>query len=437
MVIIQPTPFCNINCSYCYLPDRGNKHVIAQSTVTKLFTELFASGWTNPEITVLWHAGEPLAAPVAFYREAFAAIERLRPKDGPWPIVVKHSFQTNAMLIDDDWCELFREWNVGIGVSIDGPRELHDAHRKTRSGGGTFDKTIAGIRRLRDAGIPFHTLSVLSRAQVCARDRPRPAARVPSRRRARPQHPGRAARHDQCRQPRQRLELLARASGLQERRLRRLPAGQHQHGFSGGDLPDVRRLPVVPRHREGYRRLPRHLRVLLGVRRRCPGQQAVRERPVRQHVDVVLHAHPDGADRPDPRSLRQVRTEPARRRPAPRRQRRRPTCRSTRRFAGSATEDAMNKSFLFAIACLSVASWTPGAQAQPASGGTPPPGYGSSSAGAPAMMPWPVTIVTSVEVLRSPRAGGLDVIRARGLVSSQAWGSPHLIPITQGEPVDG
>lgn len=166
MVIIQPTPFCNINCSYCYLPDRGNKHVIAQSTVTKLFAELFASGWINPEITVLWHAGEPLAAPVAFYREAFATIERLRPKDGPWPIVVKHSFQTNAMLIDDDWCDLFRDWNVGIGVSIDGPRELHDAHRKTRSGGGTFDKTIAGIRRLRAAGIPFHTLSVLSRASL-------------------------------------------------------------------------------------------------------------------------------------------------------------------------------------------------------------------------------------------------------------------------------
>lgn len=166
MVIIQPTPFCNINCSYCYLADRSNKHVIAQSTVTKLFTELFGSGWTNPEITVLWHAGEPLAAPVAFYREAFAAIERLRPKDGPRPVAVKHSFQTNGMLIDAEWCELFREWNVGIGVSIDGPRELHDAHRKTRSGAGTFDKTIAGIRRLRDAGIPFHTLSVLSRASL-------------------------------------------------------------------------------------------------------------------------------------------------------------------------------------------------------------------------------------------------------------------------------
>ena len=166
MVIIQPTPFCNINCSYCYLPDRSNKHVISQSTVTKLFTELFASGWNNPDLTVLWHAGEPLAVPIDFYREAFATIERLRPKDGPWPVRVKHSFQTNGMLIDDAWCDFFKEWNVGVGVSIDGPRELHDAHRKTRSGAGTFDKTIAGVRRLRDAGYPFHILSVLGRASL-------------------------------------------------------------------------------------------------------------------------------------------------------------------------------------------------------------------------------------------------------------------------------
>ena len=59
---------------------------------------------------------------------------------------MRHSFQTNGMLIDAEWCALFRDWNVGVGVSIDGPRELHDANRKTRSGDGTFDKTIAGIR---------------------------------------------------------------------------------------------------------------------------------------------------------------------------------------------------------------------------------------------------------------------------------------------------
>ena len=57
---IQPTAFCNINCTYCYLPDRSNKHVMAQSTVTRLFSELFASGWAASELTVIWHAGEPL-----------------------------------------------------------------------------------------------------------------------------------------------------------------------------------------------------------------------------------------------------------------------------------------------------------------------------------------------------------------------------------------
>ena len=95
----------------------------------------------------------------------------------------------------------------------------------------------------------------------------------------------------------------------------------------------------------------------------------------------------------------------------------------------------MNKFLIFALACLSAATWTLGTQAQPASGGPPPP----PSAGGPpaAVVPWPVTMVTSVEVLRSARAGGLDIIRVRGLVSSSAWSSPHLIPITQGEPVDG
>ena len=162
MVVLQPTAFCNINCSYCYLPDRDNKHVLAQSTVTRLFSELFASGWSAPRLTVVWHAGEPLVVPVGFYREAFAAIERLRPPS----VTVVHAFQTNGMLIDDDWCALFRDWNVGVGVSLDGPRDLHDANRRTRSGAGTFDRTMAGIRRLQGAHLPFHVISVLSSASL-------------------------------------------------------------------------------------------------------------------------------------------------------------------------------------------------------------------------------------------------------------------------------
>ena len=162
MVVLQSTAFCNINCRYCYLPDRDDKHVLAQSTVTRLFSELFASGWAAPQLTVVWHAGEPLVVPVDFYRQAFATIERLRPPS----VTVTHAFQTNGMLIDDDWCTLFRDWKVGVGVSLDGPRALHDANRRTRAGAGTFDRTLAGIRRLQQEKLPFHVISVLSSASL-------------------------------------------------------------------------------------------------------------------------------------------------------------------------------------------------------------------------------------------------------------------------------
>jgi hypothetical protein len=105
----------------------------------------------------------------------------------------------------------------------------------------------------------------------------------------------------------------------------------------------------------------------------------------------------------------------------------------------------MKKSLLIAIACLSVATWTLGAQAQqPPAAAKPPAGAAGPGQGGPPpegppaeMTSWPVMIVTSVEVLRSERSGGMEIIRARGLVTSTAWGDPHLIPITRGEPVDG
>jgi len=158
LLVVQPTPFCNIDCRYCYLADRTNKSVVAGETLRNLFTQVFASGWADQGLSVVWHAGEPLVLPIAFYRDAFAMIERLRPAG----LSVKHSFQTNGTLIDDAWCDFIAEAEIAVGVSIDGPRHLHDRNRVTRSGRGTFDKTIEGIRRLRAHGVPFHVISVLT-----------------------------------------------------------------------------------------------------------------------------------------------------------------------------------------------------------------------------------------------------------------------------------
>lgn len=166
VVVVQPTPFCNINCSYCYLPTRNDKTVLEQDTVINLFAKLFDSGWAAPHVNVIWHAGEPLVMPIDFYRQAFATIERLRPEQ----VCITHSIQTNGMLINQAWCDFFTECKVDVGVSIDGPKHLHDLKRVTRSGRGTFDKTLAGIRRLRQRGIPFHTISVLTNDSLDAAD---------------------------------------------------------------------------------------------------------------------------------------------------------------------------------------------------------------------------------------------------------------------------
>ncbi|HTI79148.1 MAG TPA: cyclophane-forming radical SAM/SPASM peptide maturase GrrM/OscB [Acetobacteraceae bacterium] len=161
-VVIQPTPFCNIDCTYCYLPNRRDRSVMSRDTMRALFERVFAEGWSAPSITVIWHAGEPLVLPPSYYRDAFDLIETLRPPD----IGLRHSIQTNGMLITDAYCELLRQYNVGIGVSLDGPRDLHDAHRLTRNRKGTFDRTMAGIRLLQQHGVEFHVISVLTAASL-------------------------------------------------------------------------------------------------------------------------------------------------------------------------------------------------------------------------------------------------------------------------------
>ena len=162
LLVVQPTPFCNIDCRYCYLPDRSSKAVVSPQTLHNLFSQVFASGWVGECLSVVWHAGEPTVLPIEFYREAFRMVDRLKPAE----LAVSHSFQTNGTLIDEAWCTFFREERLGVGVSIDGPKQFHDRRRLTRSGHGTFDRTIAGIRLLRRHGVPFHVISVLSAASM-------------------------------------------------------------------------------------------------------------------------------------------------------------------------------------------------------------------------------------------------------------------------------
>ncbi|MGK7907476.1 MAG: cyclophane-forming radical SAM/SPASM peptide maturase GrrM/OscB [Synechococcus sp.] len=162
LVIIQATSFCNLDCDYCYLPDRTVKNVFNLDLIEPIFKEIFTSRFLGPEVSICWHAGEPLAVPRSFYQTAFAAIARVEQEYNLRNCLVRQSVQTNGTLINQAWCELFLKHNVEVGLSLDGPAFLHDAHRKNRKGLGTHTSVMRGVNFLNENGIDFFVICVLT-----------------------------------------------------------------------------------------------------------------------------------------------------------------------------------------------------------------------------------------------------------------------------------
>jgi len=158
LLVLQPTPFCNLDCSYCYLPDRQSTRRMSLETLERTFAWVFSSGLVREPFTLLWHAGEPLVVPVSFYEDAIRLLDRHN-RSG---VTVYHSFQTNATLLDAEWCAFIRRHGIHLGVSVDGPAYLHDRRRRTRQGKGTLDRVLHGIHLLNEHQVPFHVITVLT-----------------------------------------------------------------------------------------------------------------------------------------------------------------------------------------------------------------------------------------------------------------------------------
>lgn len=162
LVIIQPTSFCNLDCDYCYLPDRRLKNRLPLDLIDPIFKSIFTSPFVGEEFTVCWHAGEPLAVPVSFYDEAIARIQVAERAYATHPVRLLQSIQTNATLINQAWCDCFKRHDIHVGVSIDGPAFLHDAHRQTGKGLGTHAATMRGISLLQKNDIPVSVIAVIT-----------------------------------------------------------------------------------------------------------------------------------------------------------------------------------------------------------------------------------------------------------------------------------
>lgn len=158
LFIIQPTPFCNIDCTYCYLGGRSNSSQMSMQVLEQTVKSLAQAPFISSDFTFCWHAGEPLVAGLDFFRATVEFLKRYMPEG----VNIKLNVQTNGILLNDSWCSFFSDHSISVGLSLDGPREIHDAHRRTRSGIGTFDQTLRGLKLLQQFAVPHHVISVLT-----------------------------------------------------------------------------------------------------------------------------------------------------------------------------------------------------------------------------------------------------------------------------------
>ena len=163
-VLSKPTgAICNLDCSYCFFLDKeelypGSKFRMTDEVLETYIRQLIEAHKT-PEVTVAWQGGEPTLMGVDFFRKAIAYQEKYR-KPG---MTFENTLQTNGTLLNDEWCEFFKENNYLIGLSLDGPRELHDANRVDKKGGPTFDRVMRGLRLLQKHGVEYNILTTVNR----------------------------------------------------------------------------------------------------------------------------------------------------------------------------------------------------------------------------------------------------------------------------------
>lgn len=157
---------CNLRCKYCYylekakLYDNNEKHVMSDQLLER-FTKQYIEAQTSQDVMFTWHGGETLMRPISFYKKALR-FQQLYGKGRR----IANCIQTNATLLNDDWCKFFRDNNFLVGVSIDGPQEFHDAYRLAADGRPTWNQVMRGIRLLNQYHVEWNALAVVNNLNV-------------------------------------------------------------------------------------------------------------------------------------------------------------------------------------------------------------------------------------------------------------------------------
>lgn len=156
---------CNLACDYCYYSTCGGKPGPKINRIDSAILDKFVKDYmqhSQGAANFAWQGGEPLLAGMEFFEE----VVYRQALHAPPHTIISNSLQTNATLINDRWAAFFKTYNFLIGVSLDGPKEIHDARRVTSNGKGSFDRVMAGIGHLRKHQVDFNILTVIHKGNV-------------------------------------------------------------------------------------------------------------------------------------------------------------------------------------------------------------------------------------------------------------------------------
>ena len=163
-LMAKPTgAICNLDCSYCFYLEKESmfpkRHRFLMSDeVLRSYIAQNIRNEPSPEVLFTWQGGEPMLRGLEFYRQAVAIQRQL--SNGK---TIRNALQTNGVLLDEQWCEFLAEAGFTVGISLDGPREIHDAARVDKQGKPTFDAVINGIALLRKFRVEFNVLVTVTK----------------------------------------------------------------------------------------------------------------------------------------------------------------------------------------------------------------------------------------------------------------------------------
>ncbi len=166
-LLAKPTgAACNLGCKYCFFLSKKNLYPLSSFRMSdellETYTRQYIEAQQIAQATFAWQGGEPTLMGLDFFNRSIQYQQKYRrPK-----MIIQNTMQTNGTLLDDDWCEFFAKNNFLIGLSLDGPRELHDAYRVDKTGKPTFDRVMRAARLLRDHKVDYNILATVHAANA-------------------------------------------------------------------------------------------------------------------------------------------------------------------------------------------------------------------------------------------------------------------------------